>query len=237
MKSRRFAPPLWATLLAVAGCAAALSLGAWQLGRADAKQQLLSDYLQATTQAPLPLDPAQAGTAQPHAASVRGVYLGDRQLLLDNQARREEPGYHVWTPLRLEGGGLVLVSRGWIKQFARRDQPVPLAAPSGQVEVRGYWRELPRPGLRLPPPPCRKAESFPQFVVYPRAAELACVLGEPVADGLLLLHPQESGGYVREWTFSDAVPPERHIGYAVQWFAIALAIFILYLKLNLKTHD
>lgn len=237
MKARRFAPPLWATLLVLAGCAAALALGAWQLRRAEAKQQLLSDYLEAATAVPAPLDLGRPATARPLAVTVRGEYLENRQLLLDNQAHREQPGYQVWTPLRLQDGSLILVNRGWIAQFARREQAPPLPATAGLVEVQGYWRELPRPGLRLAPGPCRPAQRFPHFVVYPQAAELACLLGEPVADGVLLLHPRAEAGYMREWSFGNAVPPERHVAYAVQWFAIALAIFILYLKLNLKLHD
>lgn len=237
MKARRFAPPVWAVLLTMAACVAALVLGAWQLRRAEAKEQLLADYLRAGTERPLPLDQNEPATARPRSAIVHGEYLAGRQLLLDNQAYREQPGYQVWAPLRLQGGGLIMVNRGWIAQFARRDQPPDLPAPVGLVELRGYWRELPRAGLGLTPGPCRPAEHFPQFVIYPQAAELACLLGEPVSDGVLLLDPASAGGYVRDWNFSDAVPPVRHIAYAVQWFAIALTIFILFIKLNLKSHD
>jgi len=237
MTSRRFTPPAWAVLLTLAACSAALALGAWQLRRAEAKQQLLADYLQAGAETPVALDPGKPAGTRPRAVTVQGEYLSGRQLLLDNQAHHERPGYQVWTPLRRLGGGLVLVNRGWIAQFARRDLPPSLPAPAGPVELRGFWRELPRAGYGLSPGPCQPAEAFPQFVVYPQAAELACLLGEPVADGVLLLDPRADGGYVREWNFSDAVPPARHIAYAVQWFAIALTIFILFIRLNLKSHD
>jgi surfeit locus 1 family protein len=140
----RFAPPWWAWLLAGAGLAGALALGGWQLQRAENKRALLADYLAAQTAAPVPLNAQTPAGAQPLAVSVTGTYEVQRQLLLDNQALRERPGYHVWTPLRLADGGLVLVNRGWVAQFADRAVPPALAAPAGLVELRGLWRALPR---------------------------------------------------------------------------------------------
>lgn len=230
----RFRPALWAVLLTAAALAAALALGSWQLQRAEAKRGLLADYLQAATQPAQPLDLLQPAAAAPRPVTVRGHYLAEQQLLQDNQAHQDQPGYHVWTPLRTPQGTVVMVNRGWVPQFARRDQPPALPAPVGETELRGLWRSLPEPGLRMAEKNCVPAERFPAFVVYPTADTLRCLLSLDVADGLLLLDPREPGGYVRDWSFAEAIPPERHVAYAVQWFAIALAILILFLKLNLK---
>jgi surfeit locus 1 family protein len=232
----RFAPPWWAWLLTGAGVSGALLLGSWQLQRAEDKRALLADYLAAQTEAPVPLGAQTPAGARPLAVNATGTYDVQRQLLLDNQSLRERPGYHVWTPLRLEDGSLVLVNRGWVAQFADRAVPPALAAPAGVVELRGLWRALPRAGLATAAPACQAVQRFPHFVVYPQRAELACVLGEPVADGVLLLDPRAEGGFAREWSFAELIPPERHVGYAVQWFAIAVAILILFIKLNLKRH-
>ena len=47
------------------------------------------------------------------------------------------------------------------------------------------------------------------------------------------LSTDESSGFVREWAIVS-MPPVRHVGYAVQWFAMALAILILFIALNVK---
>ncbi len=43
----------------------------------------------------------------------------------------------------------------------------------------------------------------------------------------------EPDGYVRTWS-PPGFPPMRHIGYAVQWFALALALLVIYLVTNLR---
>jgi surfeit locus 1 family protein len=50
---------------------------------------------------------------------------------------------------------------------------------------------------------------------------------------MLLLDPKSQYGYVREWKFIN-MPPAKHIAYAVQWFAMALALVVIYLVVNLK---
>ena len=224
--------PAWAWLLTAAAVAAFGALGAWQLRRGVAKQALLATLSN-------PAAPAErlSGAAPPPRAlelrrvEVTGTYAGERQLLQDGQSLRQRPGYHVWTPLRLRDGAVVIVDRGWI--------PLDRAgfdggAPAGEVTVRGFWRALPEPGLRLgAPPACAPAPRHPAPVLYPTAAELGCLLGQAVLPGLLLLDPDLPGGYAREWT-DFGFPPERHFGYAVQWFALAAAAVVIFLVVNRK---
>jgi surfeit locus 1 family protein len=227
----RFQPPLWAWTLTLCGVALFVVLGNWQLNRGDRKQQWIDHVGGLDRQDPvvlsMQLPPPEDGLPLPVRAS--GRYLPDRQLLADGHSHDGRPGYQVWTPLRLESGGLVLVNRGWVPQPA----PEALAAPSGPVEVRGYWRDLPVPGLRLAAPDCAPPPDFPAVVLYPDGEQLRCLLGEPVAAGLLLLSPEAPGGYVREWA-AGGLSPERHYGYALQWYALALTAVVLFIVLNLK---
>ena len=186
-------------------------LGAWQLGRGQARQQYL-DMLAA--QAP---------------QQERGEYLGDRQLLLDGQAHDGVPGYHVWTPLKISGGDVLIVDRGWVPTTAAS-----IEAPRGEVTIGGFWRPLPRPGIRLqgPPQPC-PAAGFPLLVEYPDAAALGCALGAKVRDGVLQLEPAAPGGYVREW-IPSGFPPARHYAYAAQWFGMALVAAVVMFRSRSK---
>lgn len=231
----QFRPPFWAWLLTLAGIVAMGQLGLWQLHRGQAKQALQQAFLDADAATAQPLgadEPAAAEAVRKRV--VDGEYLADRQLLLDNQTLERRPGYHAWTPLRRDDGTLVLVDRGWLPADPDRRRLPALPAPAGRQRVTGFWRPLPRPGLQRPPEPCR-ADDFPRVVQYPRAEDLACHYpGARVAAGLLLLAPQDPGGFERRWQFALEVPPEKHYGYALQWFAFALTALILFIKLNLK---
>lgn len=215
-----------------------IALGFWQIQRGHEKRDLRQRYAAVLAQPATDFNPIQAATDTVLHVHTRGYYDAHRQVLLDNRISHERPGYEVWTPLRLQDGTLVMVDRGWIPRVAE-GQPLPqLPVPDGLAEVDGYWREFPKPGLRLGgKPPCEKAQHYPTLLVYPREQDLACVLGEPVAHGLLLLNANAPGGYVREWDFNTGFSPMRHYAYAVQWFALALTLLALFIKLNLKRTD
>lgn len=227
-----FRAPPWAWLLTAAALALFGALGVWQLRRGLAKEAMLSTLGDTAA----PAEPLSAATVPPRGLELRraaatGTYLADRQLLQDGQSLRQRPGYHVWTPLRLADGAVVIVNRGWVPLDR---SGVDGAAPSGETTVRGFWRSLPEPGVRLgDAAPCPPVPKFPAVVLYPRAAELDCLLGQPVLGGLLLLDADVPGGFVREWT-DLGFPPQRHYGYAVQWLGLAVASLILFLVVNRK---
>ena len=234
-----FRPSAASVLVVAAGCALTAWLGIWQIHRGQQKQALEQQYAAAARQPPVAL---KAGAVPPAglaavAVSATGRYDAGRQLLLDDQVQDGVPGYDVWTPLRLDGGGLLIVNRGWLPQGpSRRELPL-LPAPDGEVSVQGLWRSLPVPGLRLGPScvPGQAPAAWPQIALYPTAADLACYYGEPVPAGELLLAPQAPGGFARQWRINDiGFPPSRHFGYAAQWFALGLTLLALFIKFNLK---
>ena len=234
-----FRPSLWSVVGAVAGCILTVYLGIWQLHRGDQKKALDRQYLAAAQQPPIELKAATAPLAGLAATAViaRGTYLGERQLLLDDQVHGDMPGYNVWTPLRLSGGGLVIVNRGWVPHGPNRHTLPPLPVPEGEVSVPGLWRTLPEPGLHLNSgcAPGKVSAEWPRIVLYPTAMDLDCFYGEPVMAGEVLLAPEAPAGYVREWRISsEGFPPARHYAYAAQWFAFALTLLVLFVKFNLK---
>lgn len=239
-RSRRwqFRPPWWAVLGTVVGCAVTLHLGFWQLNRGEAREALDAQYADAATSEAVTLrvDTPVAAGADATRAVATGRYLPDRQLLLDNQSHDRLPGYHVLTPLRLTGGGIAVVNRGWIPQDPDRSKRPALPAPDGEVSLAGLWRSLPQPALRLTIDNCpNQALPWPRIVGYPTAEDLRCLYGAETAGGVLLLDQDAPDGYLRNWTQDDRrFPPTRHYGYAAQWFAFAATLLVIFLKLNLK---
>jgi surfeit locus 1 family protein len=230
MSSRiAFRPPLWASCAAGAGLVLFGALAAWQLQRGQDKAALREQLAHPAAAIPLSAATPAPGPLTFVPVATQGRWLPERTLLQDGQSHDGRPGYHVWTPLRLAAGGLAVVDRGWIP--ARGEE---LAALEGDARVAGFWRALPEPGMRLAGTDnCPAHPQFPVLVLYPTAAELACVLGEPVLPGLLLLDPAAPGGFARDWSL-PGFPPERHYAYAAQWLALALTVVIVYLVLNLK---
>lgn len=228
----RFRAPAWAWLLTAAAVALFAALGAWQLQRGAAKRAMVATLADVAA----PAERLAATSPPPRELELRraeatGRYVPDRQLLQDGQSLRKRPGYHVWTPLRLADGAVVVVNRGWIPLDRAGLEAAP---PAGEVTVRGFWRGLPEPGLRLAPPAaCVPARTWPATVLYPTAAEVDCHLGQAALPGLLLLDASQPGGFAREWS-DFGFPPERHYGYAVQWLALAVAALVIFLVINRK---
>jgi surfeit locus 1 family protein len=59
-------------------------------------------------------------------------------------------------------------------------------------------------------------------------------LGARVESRIVLLDPAAPNGYERVWRPAMRFGPERHLGYAVQWFALALAALIVFIALSLR---
>lgn len=216
-----------------------LSLGSWQLNRAHQKEKLQNAFDDASKDRPVVLAgtsvaPEGLGVVRGHA---RGQFDSARQLLLDNQPRDGVPGYRVWTPLRLDSGGLLIVDRGWLPADPRRDHLPKLDLDGSARMVSGYWRSLPEPAIRLNANPCVE-DRFPRVVSYPTFAQLKCIFrldaGETIADGILLLNADQADGFVREWTLPNPVPPSRHYAYAAQWFAFAATLLGIFFWLGFK---
>ncbi len=233
--SRIFAPRPFTTLLTAALLALLVSLGRWQLHRAEEKRALF-DAFDAGAAASRPIDAHTPALPRYREVEARGRYDATRQILLDNMSNAAgRAGYQVITPFALAGGGWLLVNRGWVPMGSSRAVLPPIAVPGDDRVVHGRTDELPRPGIRMGGP--RKlAGPFPVVANFPTHADIEALLGEhdwAAAAPLLLLDAREPGGYLRQWA-PPGFPPLRHVGYAVQWFALAAALAVLYLIANLR---
>jgi surfeit locus 1 family protein len=232
--NRTFAPRPFTTLLAIALIALLISLGRWQLHRADEKRVLFTSFA-AGADATRPVDLDTPKLPRYSQVEASGHYDDTRQILIDNMVNAERAGYFVITPFALHGGGWVLVNRGWIPLGqSRADRPaVPVDA--NPRRIRGRSDNLPSPGIHMGVP-AALAPPFPVVANFPTQSELAQLLKEtqwtPAADSILL-DPAEADGYVRNWA-PPGFPPMRHIGYAVQWFGLALALAVIYVVTNFR---
>lgn len=224
----RFAPRPLATVAALAAVAAFAALGNWQLDRGAEKRELAADFRRAGPAVELP--PAGRELQRYQRVIARGSYDAGHQFLLDNRSHAGAAGIEVLTPLLLGDGSAVLVNRGWLP-FGTDRARLPQIATGGEARlVTGRFNELPRAPVQLAAPP---SASWPRLVNYPRREELARMLGRELRPGMILLDPGEPDGYIRDWQVAGTTP-ERHLGYAVQWFALAATAAAIWLALSLK---
>jgi surfeit locus 1 family protein len=233
---RVFAPPAWGLLLTGLALAAFVSLGTWQLGRAREKQALIDSFIAGSQDI---VDATARGLGDlPRYQQVRlrGAFDVDRQLLLDNMpSSAGRPGYRVLTPLkRSDGLDWVLVDRGWVPLGATRAELPEVAVTAGEREVSGILDVLPVPGLRVGPAAAPDATGWPRVMLFPTEADLESALGAEVESRIVLLDPASPDGYERIWRPSLGFGAERHLGYAVQWFAFAIVAVVMLIALNLR---
>lgn len=218
-----------------------LILGFWQLDRAQEKRALLAGFADAQAQLPHPVDSASALAALSRfdPVQLRGRYVPDRQALLDVQMHRGEAGYRVWTPLALTDGTWVLVDRGWVPAGVDRSVLPDIEVGATARTVRGFVSPLPRAGLRLGQFDAGDT-GWPRRLAWPDGDDIRRTWDRPLPPRIVLLAPDEPDGFVRDWNPVVEMPPERHVGYAVQWFALAAALVTIFGVLVLrrrKGHD
>ena len=240
-ESRSWRAAVVPTAAALLMLALLVSLGAWQLGRAAEKRELIARYAERAAEPPVELTPGSAPADARRVAALRfrravleGTYLRGHQYLLDNRTHRGAAGYEVLTPLRdARSATLVLVNRGWVPLGARRSELPDLTLPDIPVRVSATLADPPRPGLLLGETGYDE-DTWPRVVQYVDLERISSELGAPLLPLVARLDPQEPHGYVRDWQPFYGIPPQRHLGYAVQWFALALALVVLCIYLGVK---
>jgi surfeit locus 1 family protein len=206
-----------------------LALGAWQLQRGAEKSDLYREFEQAQAMHARDVTGfalvAFDELPRHERVRLRGRYLNDRQVLLDNMPRDGRPGHHVLTPFQPDRADyLLIVDRGWRPGLAQ-DAVSGIDVDEAVREIEGMLAPFPRPALRLAgmPPPA----GWPKVMQFPEADAFANVLQRPVAESRLLLAEGATDGFARGWQ-APGIPPERHYAYAFQWFALAAALIVIF---------
>lgn len=235
---RRLRRMVLATAILLALLTLFFSAGFWQLDRAEEKRSVLARYASANDgdfiTALVPDSAAEA--LRFRSFQLTGHYLDDTQFLLDNMTDGGSSGYQVLTPFVTEGR-VVLINRGWLKADADRSVLPYIAVDGGERTIHARLNELPAPGLRLEAP-ADDSESWPRRLLFPTAAQLSGALGVELPAYQLQLDADQPDGYLRSWQAVDS-GPEKHLGYAFQWFsfaALACIFYVLLIKKELWTN-
>ncbi len=232
LRHSRWSASWGVTLLTALAVIGFIDLGRWQWHRAQQKRALATAFT-AGGAATGTLDNRGTAALPRYATlSVQGRYDGAHQFLLDNMSHGGNPGYEVLTPLRLADGRIVIVNRGWVPlTLSRRQLPDIALAAAGEQSTVGRLDELPVAGIALGHVPPASSGPWPRLTSFPTTTDLAAALGQPLQPRQLLLNADEPHGYLRDW-HPGGLSPERHLSYALQWWAFAALALGLYVLLN-----
>ena len=230
----RPAGKLW--LLAVVVIALFCRAGVWQLDRAEQKRAMLAESEKVLAER-TPLSLSAAGDPARKAgydwAAGEGRFASAPAVLLDNQSRADRAGIRVYRVFLPDAAPPLLVELGWLPLPGDRRLPV-IETPPGLVHVAGLLAPPPSPGIA-------GSQAMPQadgnlLAIGLDRAVLAGALKMPnLASRVLKLDPALKLGYARDLDIlPNTLPPERHIGYAVQWFGLAIAVLVIALVLTMR---
>lgn len=230
---RQWVPPVWGLLLAGLGMAFFCFLGFWQLDRAGQKALMTARY---EANAGLPVQSLAQATShadiEDRRVRVTGQWRNQQQVFLEHQMRGPVAGFHVHTVfVPAEGGPALLVNRGWVAAAADM-QTLPVVMPASGNQVAG--------SLAFPSDFFTVGEADysgqPLRVARLDMPQLSRALGIRLQPFVLRQESSAQDGLVREWAPSRrlAMPPEKHRGYAFQWFSLAFAVLVVAVVVNVR---
>ena len=208
MSFRRFIGPL---ILGISGTVVLASLGFWQVQRLEWKEGVLAEIEERIVAEPVEIPQAPELEADKYLPVTVQGDLGETHLRVLTSVPRVGPGYRVISTLTLEGGRRIMVDEGFVPQAGY----VP-PGPADDVTVTGnvHWPD--DVNSSTPEPDLSNGLFFGRDV-----AQMARALGtEPT-----LVVAREIRGVAPRATpllVSTEGIPNSHLGYAVQWFGLAL---------------
>jgi surfeit locus 1 family protein len=208
-----------------------LRLGFWQLAREQEKLALQQQWMERQTAIAVPLQSLDPGAdLQYQQVWLEGRFDNEHVFLLDNRIYQGQVGFEVLQPFRLRDDSIVFVNRGWLQQGAsRQDLPQP---PLLQELVNLQGSVYVPVGETLTLGDIAPGAGWPKLVQTVDTAQLASLselaTGAEVFPYTVRLGEATPGVLQRNWSVISTTP-EKHRGYAVQWFAMATAVLLLYL--------
>ncbi|HPH08684.1 MAG TPA: SURF1 family protein [Methylotenera sp.] len=241
-----FKPSWVGTLLAVICIPMFIHFGLWQYNKAQSKQRIHNAFNQAQTDQALKFPTLHSSPSinvevwKYKKVVVTGEYDTKYQFLLDNQMEGSRVGYHVITPLKIDGTSeYVLVNRGWIVANDTHAEIPIFNTPSGPQTIHGQvW--VPSKKIFTLESKSQQEDNTLETQAWQSVwqnmnmAQYKQAVPYQISDLVIKLdQASNAGGFVRNWQ----VPAERittNLGYAYQWFGFALATLLIYLYMSIS---
>ena len=230
-----FRPALGPTMLTVLGMVFMVLLGSWEVQRLFWKQDLINTSQSRfaallVTPPPANADSVTVGEFEFYRVRIEGMFLHDHEMFLAARSLMSHLGYHVITPLQRADGSLVLVDRGWVPLDYKDPASRAAAQIEGTVWLEGVIRVDGRKSrFTLDNVP---EENFWFYVDLPAMASY--VGQDPFASWYVEASATPNPGGFPVGGQSKLDLPNDHLQYALTWYSLVLALFVIYLIYNNK---
>ncbi|MEH6911867.1 MAG: SURF1 family protein [Oceanicoccus sp.] len=214
-----------ATLLVLMLLPLLLSLGFWQLDRADEKRALQKLFQQRQVAGPIAIEAlSEHQDLRYQPTTLQGRYINEKSLFLDNRIYQGRFGYEIITPFKpARSDALVFINRGWVEgDISRRSLPK-IESIVAEVELLGEVYVPQGDMLMLAEETNITWMSTVQAINIERLGEK---FDQRLFPYVVRLSVESPGSYQSNWVVVN-LQPEKHVGYAVQWFAMSVTLLII----------
>ena len=234
LASYHFNPGIISTLVTIALLYTMMSLGFWQADRAEFKDTLQQKIVERKKLTPVSLEelPRSSEERRYHPVKFIGEFDSQHSFLLDNITLDRHVGYHVFTPVKISDNKTILVNRGFVPLGKTRQKLPEIETPRGKIVIQGLLDLTPSRTLLLAEN-VQDTSRWPVVLQYIDLAEINQLLGYELYDMVLWLNPDEAGSFAYDLPALN-LNAAKNSGYAFQWFAMSLALLIIYLTVNTK---
>lgn len=205
-----------------------LWLGFWQLERAGEKREMLAI---AEQQANSDGKEVTSGDTVVNGDMITssGEFTTTPVFYLDNKVLDGRVGYEVVQLFKGDNGTNYLVNRGFVAGGLTRDDlpDVPRFNRATQrIRGQAYLTELSEPEENI-------TDGHPTVIQVIKPDSLSERLGLTLFTHTLRLHESHPDALPRHWPVTT-MSPDRHLGYALTWFSMAIAIMIAFAMTVIK---
>jgi surfeit locus 1 family protein len=221
-----FRPRFWPTVTALIMMAITIGLGTWQVHRLAWKTELLATIAQRMNSdaVSLPADIANPADWAFRHIHVAGRFDADKALWLYGRTYDGKAGIHLLVPLIRDGGGAILVDRGFVP--IEHGNVLDTYRPAdGPAEIDGIVR-LPEPG-GLFVPGNEPDKNIWYSVDIPSMSKAT---GQTLAPVYITAKSDGSTGWPAATGGTEGTGiRNEHLNYAIFWYSMALVLAVIYL--------
>ncbi len=228
-----------------------VTAGFWQLHRAEEKREILAAQSALQDNAPIEFSNvvgskeliganSKPESGRPRVAErylrvvVNGEIHSQQVFLMDNRVRNGRLGYEVLIPVKMVVKGeepfWLIVNRGWLAGGIDRSQ-LPVIPPLEEVSIFTGYLYKPFGKHLVLAEDVWPAGVSPLVIQHFDHDKFERYLGGKVFPYSLRLEESTNNALKTDWIIIN-VQPEKHTAYAVQWFAMSLALIVLTLFAN-----